>query len=161
MNSCGYFVAPLTKSRVQDLLRNPSQDQEKLTAGIFSGCVLVPATGFIQKLTVGVELTGETCSMSVNRNNTVRVDFLENTIIPVVSTSTEQVQTDTFIGQLKNNQLLIVQHYQGTAMSITQTIYDEGDTVVYGKSGQGDFIKACDFQRTSSEMSAGQKNCKK
>lgn len=161
MISCNRFGPPLTKDRVQELLRNSSKNQEKLTPGIFNGCVLVPATDFIQRLLAGAQLNGETCSLSVNRNNTVRVDFLENTIIPVVSASTKQAQTDIFIGQLKNNQLLIIQHYQGAAMSITQTVYDENDIVVYGSSGEGSFIKFCDFQMTGAELAAGQKNCRK
>ena len=148
VGSCSHSVPSLTRDNVQELLHNPSQDQEKLTPGTFKGCVLVPATDFIQKLMVGFELTGETCSATVNPNNSVSISFLGDATISVVSTSTERIQTDIFIGELENNQVLIVQHHQGQVVSITHTIYDKNGVVVYGKFGQGDFIKECAFHMT-------------
>ena len=161
VGGCGHSVPLLTRDRVQKLLQNPPQNQEKLNPGTFNGCILVPASDFIQKLMVGFELTGETCSATVHQDNSLSGDFLGDTTTLVVSTSMEHIRTDTFIGELKNNQVLIVQHHQGKVVSVTQTIYDKNGTVVYGKFGQGDFIKECNFQMTSSEKSSGRKNCKK
>jgi len=152
---------PLTKNNVRQLLQNPSQNRNKLEPGTFKGCVLIPATDPIQKRMVGFQLTGETCSATVGPNNSIRVDFLGNIDIPLASTSTEQIQTDTFVGELENNQVLIVQYHQGQVVSVTQTIYDNNDDVVYGKFGNGDFIKECSFSMTTAERAAGQKNCTK
>ena len=108
---------------------------------------------------VGFETTGESCSVTVNRDNTVRVSFLGDAVIPVVSTSTERYPTDIFIGELGNDQVLIVQHHRGDVVGITQTVYDENGDVVYGRSGVGEFIRECSLGMTASEKLAGKKNC--
>ena len=79
----------------------------------------------------------------------------------MVSTSTEGFVTDIFVGELGNDEVLIVQHHQGEVVSITQTIYDENGDVVYGRSGVGEFIRECHFAMTSSERSVGSKSCSK
>ena len=160
-NCGGSAVQPLTRENNRKLLENPPQNQEQLQTGTFYGCVHVPATDFIQRIMLGFERTGETCSVTVAEDNTVEVSFLEEIVIPVVSTSNSQYRTDIFIGELANNQVLIVQHHQGEVVSVTQTIYDKNDVVVYGKSGQGDSIKECHFGMTTSERLAGKKNCGK
>ena len=154
-------VQPLTKSYIQQLLSNPSQGQEQLKTGTYHGCVHIPAKGFIQRRMVGFELTGESCSVTVNQNNAVRVSFLGDGAIPVVSTSTERYRTDIFIGELEGDQVLIVQHHRGKVISISQTVYDEDGDVVYGRSGEGDYIRVCNFGMTTSERLAGRKRCKK
>ena len=68
--------------------------------------------------------------VTVNPDNTVEVSFLGDGVIPVVSTSTEGFVTDIFVGELGNDEVLIVQHHQGEVVSITQTIYDENGNVV-------------------------------
>ena len=160
--SCsGSSVPPLTRENTKRLLENPPQNQEPLKEGTFNGCVHVPATNFIQKIMVGFERTGENCFVTVGKNNTVEVSFLEGGIVSVVSTSTDQYRTDIFIGELGNNQVLIVQHHQGEVVSVTQTVYDKKGHTVYGKSGQGEYIKECHFGRTTSEKLAGKKDCGK
>ena len=104
---------------------------------------------------------GESCSVTVGENNTVKVSFLGDVVTSVVSTSTGQHRTDIFIGELENNQVIIVQHHQGVVISVTQTVYDQKGNVVYGKSGQGEYIKECHFGMTTSEKLAGKKNCGK
>ena len=143
------------------LLSNPPRNQEKLKAETLHGCVYIPAKGFVQRLVVGVEKTGESCSVTVNPDNTVEVSFLGDGVIPVVSTSTEGFVTDIFVAELGNDEVLIVQHHQGEVVSITQTIYDENGDVVYGRSGVGEFIRECNFAMTSSERSVGSKSCSK
>ncbi len=113
----------------------------------------------MQRLMVDFETTGESCSVTVNRDNTVKVSFLADAAVPVVSTSTERYLTDVFVGELGNEQVLIVQHHRGEVVSITQTIYDENGDVVYGRSGDGEFIRECVFGMTTSEKMAGRKNC--
>ena len=152
---------PLNKSYVQSLLTKPPRNEEKLKTGTLHGCVHIPARGFMQRLMVGFEMTGESCSVTVNRDNTVRVSFLGDAVIPVVSTSTERYRTDIFIGELGNDQVLIVQHHRGDAVGITQTVYDENGDVVYGRSGVGVFIRECNLGMTTSEKLAGKKNCSK
>ncbi len=115
----------------------------------------------MQRLMVGFEKTGESCSVTVHRDNTVRVSFLGDAVIPVVSTSTERYRTDIFIGELENDQVLIVQHHRGDAVGITQTVYDENGDVVYGRFGVGVFIRECNLGMTTSEKLAGKKNCSK
>ena len=68
-------------------MSNPPRNQEKLKAETLHGCVYIPAKGFVQRLVVGVEKTGESCSVTVNPDNTVEVSFLGDGVIPVVSTN--------------------------------------------------------------------------
>ena len=152
---------PLTRSYLQQLLSNPPQHREQLKAGTYQGCVHIPATGFIQRRLVGFERTGEGCSVTVNRNNGVRVNFLGDAFIPVVSTSTARYRTDSFIGELENDQVLIVQHRRGEVVSVTQTVYDGQGDVVYGRFGEGEYIRGCNIGMTTSERMAGSKRCRK
>ena len=152
---------PLTKSAIQQLLSDPSQNRKTLKAGTYHGCVHVPAKGFMQRLMVGFERTGESCSVTVERTNAVRVSFLGDAVIPVVSTSTARYRTDIFIGELENGQVLIVQHQRGDVVSVTHTVYDDKGDVVYGRFGEGEYIRACSFGMTTSESRVGSKRCKK
>ena len=157
----GSPIQPLTRENNRNLFKNPAQNQKQLKLGTLYGCVHVPATGFIQNLMVGFEKTGESCSITISENNMIQVSFLGDNVIPIVSTSTDQHRTDTFIGELDNNQPLIVQHQRGEVVSVTQTIYDENGDVVYGKSGKGQWIKSCNLTMTTSERLAGKKDCRK
>ena len=137
------YVAPLTKAAIQQGLANPPQNRETLITGTYAGCVSIPATGWIQKTMVGSDFTGESCSLTVHPNNVVSLSFLGNKRIPVVSTSTAVILTDIFVGELGESEVLIVQHHKGEVVSATQTIYDENNNLVYGLSGDGDYIKEC------------------
>jgi len=150
----------LTKESYKRFLRNSPQTQDKLKIGTFHGCVHVPATDWLQKKMLGFERTGETCSVTVSRNNTVDVSFLENPV-SVVSTNTDQYRTDIFIGELGNDQVLIVQHHESRVVSVTQTIYDKNGNVVYGKFEEGDYIKECHLAMATFEKSIEKQNCGK
>ena len=152
---------PLTKGYVRRLLSNPPRHQEKLRPGTLHGCVHIPARGFFQRLMVGFEITGESCSITVSQDNTAKVSFLGDDAISLVSTSTERYLTDIFVGELGNEQVLIVQHHRGEVVSVTQTVYDKNGDVVYGRSGVGEFLRECNFGMTTSERLAGRKRCKK
>ena len=135
----------MTKEYVQSILQNPPPAEyvENLVEETRYGCVAVPAKSFWQRLMVGLTFTEESCSVVVQQNNTVVVSFLGSKAIPVVSINKKNFYTDTFLAELGNNQVLIVQHQRGRVVSVTQTIYDKENNVVYGKSGKGDFIKEC------------------
>lgn len=160
--SCsGSASQSLTKEYVESLFRNPAENQEKLLEETLIGCVHIPARGFVQRLMVGFERTGESCSVIVGQNNTVTVSFISNESISLVSTSSRQRITDIFIGDLGEDQILVVQHHQGKVVSVTQTVYDENGYVVYGSSGKGTYIKECHLGMTTSERLAGRKSCEK
>ena len=162
ISSCGHSKSSepfLTRDIVQELKQNSSQNRIRLEPETLKGCVAVPSTDPVQRLMVGFEFTGETCFVTVSPNNFIRIDFLGDIDIPLISTSTAQVQTDTFVGELGNDQVLIVQYYQGRVIDVTQTIYDDNDIVVYGKLGKGDMIKSCHLHMSTAERAAGQKDC--
>ena len=157
----GAVVEPLNKGRVRQLSANPPGSQETLQAGTFHGCVHIPARGFVQRIMVGFERTGERCSVTVHRGNTVQVSFLGDAVIPLVSTSTERSRTDLFVGELEADQVLTVQHHRGKVVWITQTVYDANGEVVYGRFGVGDAIRECGIAMATSEKSLDRERCKK
>lgn len=135
---------PLTKDSIEQTLSAPShQTQETLVQGNYTGCVKIPATGWLQKKMVGFKFTGETCSVAVQANNIVIVDFLGNKQVNVKNTSTTSMKTDLFVGKLENNEVLLVQHHQGKVLIATHTSYDNNNHLIYGRSGNGDVFKEC------------------
>lgn len=157
---------PITRESYKEILANPPQNQTRLNIGTFHGCVLVPATkSFIRKIMLGFESTGESCSVTVSAGNNVEVSFIRNvvtSVIPVMGPN--QYPTDTLMGELANDQVLIVQYsQQGNVTSITQTIYDNNGHVVYGVSGKGDSIKSCHigYGNRGGSGIAGPQNCRK
>ena len=140
-NSCnGGSKSPLTRKNIRAALANPSENQPRLNPKTYEGCESVPAKNFFKKKLVGFDFTGETCSVTVHSGNTVSVSFIDGDPVPVKILS----GTDIYVGELGNNQVLIVQHTTGgEVVSVTQTIYDSEGNVVYGKSGEGDSIKEC------------------
>ena len=137
---------PLTRESVQQILRKtPPPNEQQLTVETLKGCVSVPAKKGLQKLFVGVNFTGEFCTVTVKPQNTVAVSFLGNIDIPLANTSTPDYPTDIFLNQIEDNGVVIVQHVKGKVVSVTHTVYDKKGYVVYGGSGKGNFIKACIF----------------
>ena len=149
-------IFPLTRNKIKNLLENPPTRSEKLEEETISGCVSVPARGFFQRLFVGLESTGESCSITIHSSNKISVDFLRQKNIQLISTSQPDIPTDTFVAELDNGQVLIVQQVRGRVVSVTQTIYDSQGTVVYQNSGKGEFIKECQPYMTDSEKRARQ-----
>ena len=133
-------ASSLTRQYIQEVINNPSSSSLQLIAGTYQGCESIPARNFIQRKMVGFEFTGETCFITVNDNQTVSVSFIGNNSYPVFPLGR---QSDTFVGNINNNEVLIVQHHSGKVVSVTQTQYDNNDNLIYGKSGQGDYIKEC------------------
>ena len=148
-------IFPLTRNKIKNLLDNPPARSEKLEEETISGCISVPARGFFQRLFVGSESTGESCSITIHSGNKISVDFLRQKNIPLISASQPGIPTDTFVAELESGQVLIVQQLRGRVVSVTQTIYDSQGVVVYQNSGKGDFIRECQPYMTDSERRAG------
>ena len=147
-------IFPLTKANIQNL-NDSSIRQEKLKEETISGCVSVPAKSFFQRIFVGLESTGESCSVTIHSGNKVSVSFLDQKNIQLMSTSSPQVVTDTFVAELDNGEVLIVQQVDGRVVSLTQTIYDSQGVVVYQNSGKGEYIRECRFYMTADEKATG------
>ena len=153
-SSNGMIFSPLTRAKIQDL-NDSSGHQKKLKEETISGCISVPATSFFQRIFVGSESTGESCSVTIHPGNKVSVSFLDQKNIQLISTSNPQVITDIFVAELDNGEVLVVQHVEGRVVSLTQTVYDSQGRVVYQNSGKGDYIRECRFYMTTSEKAAG------
>ncbi len=149
----------LTKSYIQGLANpNPSSKQVLKQETVY-GCVTVPAEGTWQNMWVGFEFTGEVCSVTVGSGNTVSVDFVEGGLIPVKSTSNPQYQTDLFVGELKDNQVLVVQYLPGGGViSVTHTVYNKNNQLVYGQVA-GDYIKECILDREEDRRTNKNRSC--
>ena len=142
------------------LLMDHSQEQEKLKAGTFQGCVYITATNFIQKIMVGFKFTGEICDIEVNEDNTVKVSFLRDEAISLVGVKIEDDYKDLFIGDLENNQALVIEHYKGALVSVIQTSYDKNGDLIYGSFERDKYIKRCGFfPLTTTDKLTGRKNC--
>ena len=148
----------LTREDIRRLLQNAHLGQEQLKSGTYHGCIHIPAEGFIQSKFVGFKRTGESCSITINENNTINVNFLEEVTVSLASVSIDVHRANIFIGELENNQVLVVQHHQGEVVSVTQKMYHRNDVVVFGQS---DYIKECHFGMTTAEKLAGRKNCRR
>ena len=153
-SSGGMIFSPLTKAKIQGL-NDSSGRHEKLKEETISGCISVPAKSFFQRIFVGSESTGESCSVTIHPGNKVSVSFLDQKNIQLISTSSPQVVTDTFVAELDNGEVLVVQQVEGRVVSLTQTVYDSQGRVVYQNSGKGDYIRECRFYMTISEKAAG------
>ena len=148
----------LTKPYIQQVNRGPS-NQEVLRQETVYGCVTVPAEGTWQNMWVGFKFTGDVCSVTVGPNNQVSVSFIGSNFIPVKSTSTQQYRTDLFVGELPNNQVLVVQYLpDGRVISVTQTVYNSHNQLVYGQV-EGDYIKECIFDREENKRSNQNRSC--
>ena len=152
-------IFPLTRTKIQNLLKNPPANQKKLKEEVIYGCISVPAKDFFQRIFVGSISTKEPCSIVIHPGNKVSVSFLNQKNIPLVSTSRPHALTDTFTAELDNGQVLIVQQVGGRVVSLTQTVYDSQGTVVYQNSGEGDYIRECHFYMPGNREKPTAKPC--
>ena len=84
--------------------------------------------------------------MTVVSGNKVTVSFVKDEIVPLTPYPAPDgtSNSDIFIGELNNSNVLVVQHdFNGHVRSVTQTIRDSNGILVYGRSGKGDMIKEC------------------
>ena len=155
---------PLTRDYIRSLFENPLDNEKKLQEGVFEGCVIIPATSWIQRKMVGAEFNGEACSITVLPDNKLNVSFLGELEISVKDAGGGNYQTDIFVGDLNasgappEQRVFILQHIDGEAVSFTETIYDSNGLIVYGSQGDGEFIKECHIGRTP-DGQEGPANC--
>ena len=139
-------TATSTASRAERTTRQTPSQVPDLRIRTYHGCESVPAQAALQRLFVGFELTGESCSVAVVAGNSVRVSFMDDDIVPLspYPSPDGNFNSDILIGELENSDVLIVQHdFNGHVYSVTQTIRDSSGALVYGRSGSGDYIKEC------------------
>ena len=138
MESCS-SNQPITQSYIQQVTQKPSTLPQELKQTTHNGCEVVPATGNKPQFE-GQEYTGETCSIKINSNEKIEASFLN---VEPLSLSLLEGNSDTFITQINNNEVLLLQIHKSQVVSATQTGYDKNNHLNYGLSGKGKFIKAC------------------
>ena len=137
-------IFPLTRIKILYLLGNLPDQLPHLTEETISGCTFIPATSFFQRLFVGLERKGTSCSITIHSGNNISVRFFLNQInIHLVRISTSSHPTETFIAELEENEVLIFQQSQGEFIHLTHTRYDSEGVVIYQNYGKGDSIRFC------------------
>ena len=72
-----------TASSAEQTTRQTPSRVLELKMDTYHGCESVPSKKFFQRLFVGFEFTGESCSVSVVSGNNVTVSFIEGAIVPL------------------------------------------------------------------------------
>ena len=138
---------PITQSYIQQITQNPSFLPQELKNTTHNGCEAVPATGNKPQFE-GQEYTGNPCFVKIHSNEKAEVSFVESEFL---SFSLLKENSDTFVAQINNNEVLILQIYKNQVISATQTGYDKNNHLNYGLSGEtGKFIKSCLINAPSS-----------
>ena len=145
---CGGLEDPVISAvhGAEDTSRQASSRVPDLRTGTYHGCESVPSKKFFQRLFVGSEFTGKSCSVTVVSGKKAAVSFIEDKIVSLTPypAPDSNFSSDIFIGELDNPHVLIVQHdFHGHVYSVTQTIRDSTGTLVYAKSGKGEMIREC------------------
>ncbi len=151
-------TATSTASPAEGTTRQTPSPVPSLGIRTYRGCESVPARGLLQRLFVGFEFTGASCSVAVVAGNSVRVSFMDDDIVPLAPypSSDGHFNSDILIGELDNSDVLIVQHdFNGHVRSVTQTIRDSSGALVYGRSGSGDYIRECLVHRENPPRPCG------
>lgn len=145
-SSEAYNVKPMSRSTVKETLTAGADD--RLAVRSYEGCVAVPAKDPLKKIAVGFDLTGESCTITVKAGNLVSVSFLGQDV-SVVRYSI----ADVFVGEISQDRVLVVQWLEetGEVLDVNQTVYDSKGIVVYGNSGDGDYINSCHIPRTTNK----------
>ena len=165
---------PLTRKNIRKLLSNPPRNQERLIPETLYGCLRRPSDrrsrrdrdrrsalnripgGFSGQGGVGgFDSGGDSCSVTVVRDDTIEVDFLGNVYpITVVGLGNNEEYDDILVGEVGSNELIVVEHRRGRVESVTHTEYDRDDEVIYGRSGQGEYIQECDLDIRDDDRSS-------
>ena len=128
----------LTKQNLTRLLQNPRDAQSVLIPGSSTGCEHIPTPDPTSSYP-GIEVTGKSCEVTVKKDGRVSVSFLPEDVLVVFLAG-----SDTHLGELQNDGVLVVQHDRSDRpMNVTQTTYDSNGEIIYGRSGRGEFIRAC------------------
>ena len=135
-NNAGRY--DLTRHNLARLLQNPLAAKSTLVPGSYTGCEHIPTPDPTSSYS-GIEITGAPCEVSVKEDGRVSVNFLPEEVLVVFLAG-----SDTHLGEFQNDGVLVVQHDRNdTPMNVTHTRYDSSGAIIYGQSGQGDFIRAC------------------
>ena len=137
---------PFTKAYIQQTTQNSSALPRTFEKTTYRGCEVVPATGNKPQFE-GQEFTGDSCFIKIQSDERAEVSFLGKTTYPL---SLLEKNSDTFVAQINNNEVLLVQLHRNEVISFTQTDYDTNNHLNYGVSGKGEFIKACLINAPSS-----------
>lgn len=128
----------LTRQNLTRLLQNPLAAKSILVPGSYTGCEHIP-TPDPTSVYSGIEVTGKSCEVTVKADGRVSVSFLPEEMLVVYLAG-----SDTHLGEFQNDGVLVVQQDRSDRpMNVTQTTYDSNGEIIYGLSGQGDFIRAC------------------
>ncbi len=141
---CQSAVPPslrLVRENIEPLLKNPQDSKQFLLPGTYKGCEQRPVEDPTSSRP-GVEVTGKPCHLKWKQNGKAFLNFLSEEVQMVAFKN-----TDIYIGELKNKELLIVQYSRaGKALHATHTAYDSRGHVIYGLSGEKTFtpsFKSC------------------
>lgn len=128
----------LTKQNLTRLLQNPLAARSVLVPGSYTGCEHLPTPDPTSSYS-GIEVTGKSCEVTVKVDGRVAVNFLSEDVLVVFLAG-----SDTHLGEFRNGGVLAVQSDRSNRpIYVTQTTYDANGEIIYGLSGQGDFIRAC------------------
>ncbi len=127
-----------TASSAEQTTRQTPSRVPELKIGTYHGRESVPSKRFFQRLFLGFEFTGESCSVSVVSGNNVTVSFIEDEIVSLAPYPAPDGNSysDIFIGELncpssKQMGLLSVFHKGGSGSSL----FDVKPLGVDGSSG--------------------------
>ena len=137
----------LTRQNLTRLLQNPPTAKSVLVPGSYTGCEHLPTPDPTSSYS-GIEVTGKSCEVTVKEDGRVAVNFLSEDVLVVFLAG-----SDTYLGEFRNGGVLVVQSDRSDRpIYVTQTTYDANGEIIYGLSGEGDFIRACadlgDFPQT-------------
>ena len=128
----------LTKQSLTRLLQNPLAARSVLVPGSYTGCEHLPTPDPTSSYS-GIEVTGKSCEVTVKEDGRVAVNFLSEDVLVVFLAG-----SDTHLGEFRNGGVLAVQSDRSDRpIYVTQTTYDANEEIIYGLSGEGDFIRAC------------------
>ena len=133
-------TATSAASRAERATRQTPSRVPDLSIRTYDGCESVPAQSGLQRLFVGFELTGESCSVDVLAGNNVRVSFIDDEIVPLAPYPAPdgRFNSDILIGELGNSDVLIVQHdFNGHVYNVTQTIRDSSGALTSAAAAFG------------------------
>ena len=137
----------LTKQNLTRLLQNPLAVRSVLVPGSYTGCEHLPTPDPTSSYS-GIEVTEKSCEVTVKEDGRVAVNFLSEDVLVVFLAG-----SDTHLGEFRDGGVLVVQSDRSDRpIYVTQTTYDANEEIIYGLSGEGDFIRACadlgDFPQT-------------
>lgn len=129
---CQSAVPPslkLVRENIEPLLKNPQNSTRFLLPGTYRGCEQVQVEDPTSSIP-GVEVTGKSCHLRLKKTGKAFLSFLSEEVQTVAFKN-----TDIYIGELKNGELLIIQYGRDKhPIHANHTAYDSKGHVIYGLS---------------------------